>query len=52
MKADEGRQMLLDRAKKLFSQRGYYQTQISHIIKNPFPFCQAQMPPQLLLPKK
>ena len=26
--------MLLDRAKKLFSQRGYYQTQISHIIKN------------------
>ena len=26
--------MLLDRAKKLFSQRGYYQTQISDIIKN------------------
>jgi TetR/AcrR family fatty acid metabolism transcriptional regulator len=34
MKADERRQMLLDRAKKLFSQRGYYQTQISDIIKN------------------
>lgn len=26
--------MLLDRAKRLFSQRGYYQTQISDIIKN------------------
>ena len=26
--------MLLDRAKKLFSKRGYYQTQISDIIKN------------------
>ena len=34
MKADERRQMLLDRAKKLFSQRGYYETQISDIIKN------------------
>ena len=34
MKADERRQMLLDRAKKLFSQRGYYQTQISDIVKN------------------
>lgn len=34
MKADERRQMLLDRAKKLFSKRGYYQTQISDIIKN------------------
>jgi AcrR family transcriptional regulator len=34
MKADERRQMLLDRAKKLFSDRGYYQTQISHIIQN------------------
>jgi len=34
MKADERRRMLLDRAKKLFSQRGYYQTQISDIIKN------------------
>ena len=34
MKADERRQMLLDRAKKLFSQSGYYETQISDIIKN------------------
>ena len=34
MKADARRQMLLGRAKKLFSQRGYYQTQISDIIKN------------------
>ena len=34
MKADARRQMLLDRAKRLFSQRGYYQTQISDIIKN------------------
>lgn len=35
MKADARRQMLLDRAKKLFSKRGYYQTQISDIIKKP-----------------
>jgi AcrR family transcriptional regulator len=34
MKADKRRQMLLHRAKKLFSQRGYYETQISDIIKN------------------
>lgn len=34
MKANKRRQMLLDRAKKLFSKRGYYQTQISDIIKN------------------
>jgi AcrR family transcriptional regulator len=34
MKGDERRQMLLGRAKKLFSQRGYYETQISDIIKN------------------
>jgi TetR/AcrR family transcriptional regulator, fatty acid metabolism regulator protein len=34
MKADDRRNMLLGRAKKLFSKRGYYQTQISDIIKN------------------
>ncbi len=34
MKANARRQMLLDRAKKLFSQRGYYQTQISDIIRD------------------
>jgi AcrR family transcriptional regulator len=34
MKGEKRRQMLLDRAKKLFSKRGYYQTQISDIIEN------------------
>lgn len=34
MKGDERRNMLLARAKKLFSRRGYYQTQISDIVKN------------------
>ena len=34
MKADKRRKMLLSRAKKLFSKRGYYQTHISDIIKN------------------
>ena len=34
MKGDDRRRMLLTRAKKLFSKRGYYQTQISDIVKN------------------
>ena len=34
MKGDDRRKMLLARAKKLFSKRGYYQTQISDIVKN------------------
>jgi len=33
MKADKRKKMLLSRAKKLFSKRGYYQTQISDIVK-------------------
>lgn len=33
MKADERRASILNCAKKLFSQQGYYQTHISHIIK-------------------
>jgi AcrR family transcriptional regulator len=34
MKGDDRRAMLLARAKRLFSKRGYYQTQISDIVKN------------------
>ena len=34
MKGDDRRAMLLTRAKKLFSKRGYYQTQISDIVKS------------------
>jgi TetR/AcrR family fatty acid metabolism transcriptional regulator len=34
MKGDDRRSMLLARAKRLFSKRGYYQTQISDIVKN------------------
>jgi AcrR family transcriptional regulator len=33
MKADERKKEILDCAKKLFSRQGYYQTHISHIIK-------------------